>query len=149
MACCLAVAVDFDLLTTCSIFREEYDDNPSCPVCVCFYRGGGMPQMPLGFSWLYWYDQQGEPVPITLRYLLVLYTQLNVPSVILVCWFSSFDPLNKMILLSWLFWCDVCVGVWLTLYLHMLFKTLFVVTRALFRVLCSGVSVPLCCDWSC
>ena len=53
-----------------------------------------------------WYDQQEELGPITLRKSLVLYTQLNVPSVILVCWFSSFDPLNKMILLSW------AVSVW-------------------------------------
>ena len=35
----------------------------------------------------------------------------------------------------------VCEGAWFALYLHVVFKTLFVVTRALFRVLCSGVSV--------
>ena len=35
----------------------------------------------------------------------------------------------------------VCEGVWFALYLHVVFKTSFVVTRALFRVLCSGVSV--------
>ena len=39
MACWLAVAVDFDLMTTCSVCCEEYDDNPSCPVCACFYSG--------------------------------------------------------------------------------------------------------------
>ena len=35
----------------------------------------------------------------------------------------------------------VCEGVWFALYLHVVFKTSFVVTRALFRVLCLGVSV--------
>ena len=35
----------------------------------------------------------------------------------------------------------VCEGAWFALYLHVVFKTSFVVTRALFRVLCSGVSV--------
>ena len=30
---------------------------------------------------------------------------------------------------------------WFTLYLHVVFKTSFVVTRALFIVLCSGVSI--------
>ena len=54
MACWLAVAVDFDLMTTCSICHEEYNDNLSCPVCAYFFRenGGGMcMSMPLGFSW--------------------------------------------------------------------------------------------------
>ena len=32
-------------------------------------------------------------------------------------------------------------GVWFTLYLHVLYKASFVVTRALFRVLCLGVSI--------
>ena len=32
---------------------------------------------------------------------------------------------------------------WFALYLHVVFKTLFVVTRALFRVLCLGVSVSV------
>ena len=36
--------------------------------------------------------------------------------------------------------CGVCEGAWFALYLHVVFKTLFVVARALFRVLCSGVS---------
>ena len=35
----------------------------------------------------------------------------------------------------------VCEGAWFALYLHVVFKTLFVVTIALFRILCSGVSV--------
>ena len=35
----------------------------------------------------------------------------------------------------------VCEGAWFALYLHVVFKTSFVVTRVLFRVLCSGVSV--------
>ena len=42
-----------------------------------------------------------------------------------------------------LFRCDVCDGVWSTLYLHMLLKTLFVVTRVLFRVFCLGVSISV------
>ena len=37
--------------------------------------------------------------------------------------------------------CGVCEGAWFALYLHVMFKTSFVVTRALFRVLCLGVSV--------
>ena len=40
---------------------------------------------------------------------------------------------------------------WFTLYLHVLFKASFVVTRALFRVLCSGVSVStfgLCVNYA-
>ena len=35
----------------------------------------------------------------------------------------------------------VCEGAWFALYLHVVFKTSFLVTGALFRVLCSGVSV--------
>ena len=37
--------------------------------------------------------------------------------------------------------CGVFEGVWFALYSHVVFKTSFVVTRALFRVLCSGVSI--------
>ena len=37
--------------------------------------------------------------------------------------------------------CYVCEGAWFTLNFHMVVKTSFVGTRALFRVLCSGVSV--------
>ena len=39
--------------------------------------------------------------------------------------------------------CGVCEGAWFALYLHVVFKTSFVVTRALLRVLCSGVSVSM------
>ena len=39
--------------------------------------------------------------------------------------------------------CCVCEGVWFTLNFHVMLKTSFVVTRALFRVLCSGVSVSV------
>ena len=44
---------------------------------------------------------------------------------------------------SYWFWRNVSnlVGVWFALYLHVVFKTLFVVSRALFGVLCLGVSV--------
>ena len=65
MACWLAVAVEgLDLMTTCSVCCEEYDDNPSCPVCACFLREHGQPvprvlpcswwshaSMQRGFSW--------------------------------------------------------------------------------------------------
>ena len=37
----------------------------------------------------------------------------------------------------------VCEGVWFTLNFHVMLKTSFVVTRALFRVLCSGVFVSV------
>ena len=37
--------------------------------------------------------------------------------------------------------CGVCEGAWFALYLHVVFKTSFVVTRVLFRVLSLGVSV--------
>ena len=37
----------------------------------------------------------------------------------------------------------VCEGVWFTLNFHVIVTTLFVVTRALFRVLCSGVFVSM------
>ena len=39
--------------------------------------------------------------------------------------------------------CGVCEEAWFALYLHVVFKTSFVVTRVLFRVLCSGVSVSM------
>ena len=38
-----------------------------------------------------------------------------------------------------LFLCCICDGVWFALNFHIMFETSFVVTRALFRVLCSGV----------
>ena len=97
---------------------EEY---PSCSVCTCFFRENGhqvLKIMPCscsnwvgcGFMWIGrgmcistptvlvgrrscdQYDQQGLPAPNTIGLLLGLYTQLNVPSVFLVCCFSSFDP---------------------------------------------------------
>ena len=37
----------------------------------------------------------------------------------------------------------VCEGAWSWLNFHVVFKTSFIVTRALFRVLCLGVSVSL------
>ena len=44
MARWLAVAVEgLDLMTTCSVCREEYNNNPSCPVCACFFREHGQP----------------------------------------------------------------------------------------------------------
>ena len=44
MAHWLAVTVEgLDLMTTCSVCREEYDDNLSCPVCACFFRAHGQP----------------------------------------------------------------------------------------------------------
>ena len=42
-----------------------------------------------------------------------------------------------------LFSCCVCEGVWFAFNFHVMFETLFVVTRALFRVLCSGVSTSV------
>ena len=37
----------------------------------------------------------------------------------------------------------VCEGAWFTLNFHVVLKTLFIGTRALFRVLCSGVSISV------
>ena len=42
-----------------------------------------------------------------------------------------------------LFSCVLCEGVWLALNFHVMFETSFVVTRALFRVLCLGVSASV------
>ena len=36
-----------DLITNCSVRREEYNHSPSCPVCACFYSG----MAPRGLSW--------------------------------------------------------------------------------------------------
>ena len=37
----------------------------------------------------------------------------------------------------------MCEGAWFTLNFHVMLKASFVVTRALFRVLCSGVSISV------
>ena len=42
-----------------------------------------------------------------------------------------------------LFLCCICEGAWFTLNFHVMLKTSFIVTRALFRVLCLGVSVSV------
>ena len=34
-----------DSMTTCSVCSEEDNDNPSCPVCTCFFKSTG-PQVP-------------------------------------------------------------------------------------------------------
>ena len=81
--------------------------------------------------------------PAVNKLSLCLYTQSDVLDVFLVC-----CPPILCLGIKWSYFLAVsmlyvCEGVWFCLYFHVVLETSFMGTIALFKVLCSGVSVSL------
>ena len=81
--------------------------------------------------------------PAVNKLSLCLYTQPDVHGVFLVCCLPILCLRIKWYYFLGVSMPYVCEGVWFCLDFHVVFETSFMGTRALFKVLCSGVFVSL------